>query len=441
MKNGEIMKTGIKIAMMSLLTFSLVGCNDFLDTTPHDSISDKVVWNDIHTATLYLNGFYPYIDRYGQFGSAQFQGNLTEGLTETFKYGSYVPGNKAGDSNNYVFTPETMSSTGNLLDAWTGGYERIRRINEFLESMRKHSTFSAEENAKLEAQARFFRAFVYFQLAKRHGGVILYTDMNLQKNKDRSSAAETWDLIASDLKYAASVLPVRWDAANKERVTRGAAWAMLARTMLYAERWQDAKDAADSVFKLQVYSLTDKYEDAFKGGNSESILEYNYLVTGPNHSFAITTMFLTAIWTTDGGAARRRRWSNRTNWRRRAVIPTGHRGTIRRPVRPIRRLMPNWNPVSMLPCFTTGANGKAVLSNQQRYVSGKDGYAVYDDGSALNGRTTTGYYLRKMLNEGYTDYSKACTQPWIAIRLAEIYLHPPRRTIVWAPGPLCERRP
>ena len=78
------MKTGIKIAMMSLLTFSLVGCNDFLDTTPHDSISDKVVWNDIHTATLYLNGFYPYIDRYGQFGSAQFQGNLTEGLTETF---------------------------------------------------------------------------------------------------------------------------------------------------------------------------------------------------------------------------------------------------------------------------------------------------------------------------------------------------------------------
>lgn len=68
MKNGEIMKTGIKIAMMSLLTFSLVGCNDFLDTTPHDSISDKVVWNDIHTATLYLNGFYPYIDRYGQGG-------------------------------------------------------------------------------------------------------------------------------------------------------------------------------------------------------------------------------------------------------------------------------------------------------------------------------------------------------------------------------------
>ena len=54
MKNGEIMKTGIKIAMMSLLTFSLVGCNDFLDTTPHDSISDKVVWNDIHLSLIHI---------------------------------------------------------------------------------------------------------------------------------------------------------------------------------------------------------------------------------------------------------------------------------------------------------------------------------------------------------------------------------------------------
>ena len=419
MKNGEIMKTGIKIAMMSLLTFSLVGCNDFLDTTPHDSISDKVVWNDIHTATLYLNGFYPYIDRYGQFGSAQFQGNLTEGLTETFKYGSYVPGNKAGDSNNYVFTPETMSSTGNLLDAWTGGYERIRRINEFLESMRKHSTFSAEENAKLEAQARFFRAFVYFQLAKRHGGVILYTDMNLQKNKDRSSAAETWDLIASDLKYAASVLPVRWDAANKERVTRGAAWAMLARPMLYAERWQDAKDAADSVFKLQVYSLTDKYEDAFKGGNSESILEYNYLVTGPNHTFdndyvpygdmdndggkgCPTQEMVESYQSKDGKTVDWSKWHGETT-----ELP------------PYDQLEPRFAATVLY----HGAQWKGhTMTNSVGGTYGQ--YMDYRSDTYPKGRTTTGYYLRKYLDESHTDFSviKVSTQTWVELRLAEIYL-------------------
>jgi len=433
MKNGEIMKTGIKIAMMSLLTFSLVGCNDFLDTTPHDSISDKVVWNDIHTATLYLNGFYPYIDRYGQFGSAQFQGNLTEGLTETFKYGSYVPGNKAGDSNNYVFTPETMSSTGNLLDAWTGGYERIRRINEFLESMRKHSTFSAEENAKLEAQARFFRAFVYFQLAKRHGGVILYTDMNLQKNKDRSSASETWDLIASDLKYAASVLPVRWDAANKERVTRGAAWAMLARTMLYAERWQDAKDAADSVFKLQVYSLTDKYEDAFKGGNSESILEYNYLVTGPNHTFdndyvpygdmdndggkgCPTQEMVESYQSKDGKTVDWSKWHGETT-----ELP------------PYDQLEPRFAATVLY----HGAQWKGhTMTNSVGGTYGQ--YMDYRSDTYPKGRTTTGYYLRKYLDESHTDFSviKVSTQTWVELRL-KFTSSVPRRTIVWAlRGPL-----
>lgn len=419
MKNGEIMKTGIKIAMMSLLTFSLVGCNDFLDTTPHDSISDKVVWNDIHTATLYLNGFYPYIDRYGQFGSAQFQGNLTEGLTETFKYGSYVPGNKAGDSNNYVFTPETMSSTATCsmrgrvdmsvsavsMSSWNpcGSIPRSRR----------------KRMLNLRRQARFFRAFVYFQLAKRHGGVILYTDMNLQKNKDRSSASETWDLIASDLKYAASVLPVRWDAANKERVTRGAAWAMLARTMLYAERWQDAKDAADSVFKLQVYSLTDKYEDAFKGGNSESILEYNYLVTGPNHTFdndyvpygdmdndggkgCPTQEMVESYQSKDGKTVDWSKWHGETT-----ELP------------PYDQLEPRFAATVLY----HGAQWKGhTMTNSVGGTYGQ--YMDYRSDTYPKGRTTTGYYLRKYLDESHTDFSviKVSTQTWVELRLAEIYL-------------------
>lgn len=76
--------------------------------------------------------------------------------------------------------------------------------------MQKYSTFSTDVNAKLEAQARFFRAYLYFQLAKRHGGVILYTDLNMSKNKNRSTKEETYDLIEKDLDYAASVLPKEW---------------------------------------------------------------------------------------------------------------------------------------------------------------------------------------------------------------------------------------
>ena len=166
------------ISAALLLTMCLfTGCDDFLDTTATDRISDKIVWESASNITLYLNGFYPYIDRYGSFGAAQFSGNLTEGLTETLKYGSYVPGSKAGDANMYVFTPEMMNPSGNLLNTWGATYERIRRVNEFLVGLEKYSTVSEEENKIFEGQARFFRAFLYFQLAKRHGGVILYLSL------------------------------------------------------------------------------------------------------------------------------------------------------------------------------------------------------------------------------------------------------------------------
>ena len=100
-----------------------------------------------------------------------------------------------------------------------------------------------------------------------------------------------------------------------------------------------------------------------RDGNTESILEYNYLVGGPNHSWDKLFMPGGDNTTMGGRATPTQEMVESYELARRAVIPTGHRGTIRRPVRPIRRLMLNWNPVSMLPCFTTGANGKAVLSN------------------------------------------------------------------------------
>ena len=117
---------------MAVAAFTLSGCNAFLDTTPSDRISDKLTWTSTEYVDLYVNNFYEYLSVYGQFGSQQFNGNLTEGLTNTFKYGSVSPGSGAGDSNDYVFHPEKLQPSGSLLDIWSSTYTRIRRINEFL---------------------------------------------------------------------------------------------------------------------------------------------------------------------------------------------------------------------------------------------------------------------------------------------------------------------
>jgi hypothetical protein len=124
------------ILSMALAAFVLSGCNAFLDTTPSDRISDKMTWTKQEYVDLYVNNFYEYLSVYGQFGSQQFNGSITEGLTNTFKYGSVSPGSAAGDANDYVFHPEKLQPSGSLLDVWANTYTRIRRINEFLDAMK-----------------------------------------------------------------------------------------------------------------------------------------------------------------------------------------------------------------------------------------------------------------------------------------------------------------
>lgn len=410
-----ILKLAVLVGMAAL-----TGCNAFLDTTPTDRVSDKIVWEDEISATLYLNTFYAYLDRYGVFGNAQFNGNMTEGLTNTFKYGSVPLGSLAGDANHYVFNPSSLSPDQNLLGIWGTTYERIRRINEFLNSLHKYSTFSPEVNAKLEAQARFFRAFLYFQLAKRHGGVILYTDLNFVKNKNRSTEAETYDLIETDLDYAASVLPKEWGASDAGRVTKGAAFAFKSRAMLYAERWDKAKASADSVFKLGLYDLTNAYTDAWKGGNSESILEYNYLRTGPSHVFDKSYAPYGEIENGGGSGTPTQEMvesyekadGTSVDWSPWHVAG----GVTVRP--PYEELEPRFQATVIY----NGCTWKEkVMENSVGGTKGQ--YADYGNNPYCQGKTTTGYYLRKLMEEKHTDYTYNSDQTWVEIRLAEVYLN------------------
>ena len=406
-----------------VLLFAWSGCDDFLDTTPTDRISDKIVWQDVSTVTLYCNTFYAYIDRYGLFSSpSQFNGNLTEGLTETFKYGSNVAGSRAGDANLIVFNPARIGPDQNLLGVWATTYERIRRVNEFLVNMKDFSTLDDATNLLFEAQARFFRAYLYFQLAKRHGGVILYTDLNFEKDKNRSSVEDTWNLIESDLDFAASVLPVTWDADNEGRITKGAVFAFKSRAMLYAERWQSAKNAADSVFSgaglAGKYSLVANYADAWKGGNTEAILEYKYQVTGPNHNFDLVyatfgeqdesggagcpTQEMVEAYETAGGTM-----VDWTPW---------HGATTTPP--PYSQLEPRFHATIIYNGCTW--QGKTMHNS----VDGTNGrYMEYRAEAYPKGKTTTGYYLRKLRDEAHTDLTLASAQSLVEIRLAEVYLN------------------
>ncbi len=412
------------IKSIILLSFaalvSLAGCKKWLDLTPTDQLTDKIIWENNTNVDLYVNGFYTYLHQYGQFGTQQFQGSLTESLTSTFKYGSYALGHKAGHPNNYVFDPAIVTPASCFYDNWGDGYNKIRRLNEFLSSMKKYSGFTEQQNALWEAQIRFFRAFMYFQVAKRHGGAIIYTDLeSMKKDIAMSSEQETWNLIESDLDYAIAHLPAAWPTAGKGRVTRYAAFGLKSRAMLYAQRWESAYAAADSVVKSGLYSLVNNYAQSFRGNNNESVLEFQYNTTGPNHSFDKDYVPLSDGYNFGGLGTPTQEMVESYEKADGAKFDWTpyHSATATRP--PYEQLEPRFKATIIYPGSTWKGN---VMQNS---VNGTYGmFMAYRAQPYTYGYTTTGYYLRKLLDESLTDVNgKPSTQTWVELRYAEILLN------------------
>lgn len=168
------------------------------------------------------------------------------------KYGSYSAG--VGNANRIVFNPYFVTADQSQgLVIWTTSYERIRRVNEFLSSMSKYSTYNEDTNKRYEAQIRFIRAFLYYQLLLRTNTVIIFDKLPDGNSKPLSPESDCWDFVEQDLDYAIQNLPVQWDATRSGRITKGAALAMKSRAMLLAKRW---KKRGQQHQKLLIYKIT-----------------------------------------------------------------------------------------------------------------------------------------------------------------------------------------
>ena len=421
------MRTYKYLIVTIIMGLSFTSCNDFLDPDPTDRLSEKLFWQNEESTDLYLNSFYPYLSSYGNFGTSQFNnGLLTEGMTDMLKYGSYSAG--VGNANRIVFNPYFVTADQSQgLVIWTTSYERIRRVNEFLSSMSKYSTYNEDTNKRYEAQIRFIRAFLYYQLLLRTNTVIIFDKLPDGNSKPLSPESDCWDFVEQDLDYAIQNLPVQWDATRSGRITKGAALAMKSRAMLLAKRWEKARAAASEVINLQdngslVYELNKDYKNAFKSyfdnGNKESILEFRYKLPAPYHSFD-RDFAPGGDWANNGGSA-----CPTQEMVEEYELATGgkddwskwHSKTTETP--PYSLLEPRFH-ASVLYNGASWKNRKI-----ETFVDGKDGYIDYGFQANTNGKTTTGYYLRKYLDESIADISTTYSaQPWIEIRLAEVYLN------------------
>lgn len=209
------------IASTSMLTWS---CNDFLDRKPLDVISDEAVWGNPNAIEAYMAAMYDdvFVEHHDWRLNSGYLSHYTDEAMRSYSWGA----------------PYNPTFGTSYLGQWE--YSKIRKINEFLEKV-PNATIDQSLITQYIAEAYFLRAFNYFVMAKRYGGLPLvkevqqYNSNNINDLKiPRSTEDETWSFIAEDLDRAIANLPERHDAANQFRATKYAAYALKSRSMLYA---------------------------------------------------------------------------------------------------------------------------------------------------------------------------------------------------------------
>ena len=420
MKN--IFKTFIVAALIGLPS-----CTSMLDMTPPDRVSDKVIWENTANAEYSINYLYSYIYDVTMGQSAAGQ---TEAFTDQLKYGSYNYNALCMIPSEIAYGEATTFSAGyvdSYIGTWGSWYGAIRRINQSISELKRYGQMSADDKVRLEAELRFMRAFMYFDLVKRYKKVIIYDEdlSKITKNRALNEEAEGWDFIQADLEFAAANLPERSTA--KGRLNKGAAWAFLSRAMLYAERWDVVKKAAAEV-ELLGYGLESSYADAYSksvtAGNNEAILQYLF-----DRSQSVTHSF--DFYYTPGGdyslngasgggyGTPTQEMVESYEYADKGGFPDWaewHSTTTKTP--PYEQLEPRFQASILY----NGAQWKGRTI--ESFVGGADGWCQWNIDREPNGRSTTGYYLRKMVDESHNVITESgSVQPLTIIRYGEVLLN------------------
>jgi hypothetical protein len=296
-KSNKMFKK-IYITLLALVV--LAGCKKDPDlVAPTDRLSTTSFPTTLAELNAILNPAYGNLKSVGLYGFNL----MPKGLENSVHAGD---ANYNGDQAWNEMTANNLSVTNNIsTDAWTALYAGATTCNvtlaaaDFYES--KYAT--ASQKADIDAvrgQAKFMRAFYYFQLETLFGeayikaggvneqkmGVPIYKEVpqNLAATQQpRSTTKEVWDFIKADLNDAAALLHGRvWPAAEIGRVTEWSAKGLLGKAYVFTEDWANAKTTLLDVINNSGKTLMPfaKYKNAFNGNsanefNEESLFELN----------------------------------------------------------------------------------------------------------------------------------------------------------------------
>lgn len=154
-----------KILIVFSLTLLAISCDDILDISPKDRISDDAIWTDENLIKAYHTDLYNSL-LHGF--CINMQSKMTDEAYCSINWGAGIIAYGTISPDNVGSVSNTDWTGGGNLYIWNSAFQNIRKINKFLEKM-EESPFVMDDKDRLIAESKFLRAYIYFMLIERFG--------------------------------------------------------------------------------------------------------------------------------------------------------------------------------------------------------------------------------------------------------------------------------
>lgn len=281
-----------KIISMSVSAFVsilvLASCTDFLDQPRRGVENLDTYFENQEQCEKFLIGCYGAIfyDDWWQIGKLY---QCLDMCTDDAWMGN--TGQDASAHQSLAFFQASAPQSEDINDFYRHRYKGITRCNIAIERIAE-APIDIDVKNRMVAEAKFLRAFFYFELIKNYGGVVKVTGFltpSETEGAERSSIEDSWAIVEEDLLAAIPDLPLRSELAASEtgRATSGAAQGLLGKVYLYQAKWDDARKVLGELIDTNEYDLMEDFGqvwDVEHNNNKESLFEaqtmydetYNY---------------------------------------------------------------------------------------------------------------------------------------------------------------------
>lgn len=251
-----------------IAALSFASCKKLIEIpgNPPSSITRQQQFADSVTAMSAVAGVYTY--NAGN-GFAYSDGLLTYSTGLSSDELSYTSSNDNQQFYSYTLTP----LNSRISSLWSYSYQSIYQVNDVLNGITGNPGLSAAFQKQITGEMEVVRALYYFNLVNLFGEVplVLTTDYSESSRLPRTSVADVYAQIMTDLADAEKKLPAAYPSAGRARPNLYTVLAMLAKVNLYQGNWQNAYNESDSVIRLGNYHLETAPGNVFLDGSSEAI--------------------------------------------------------------------------------------------------------------------------------------------------------------------------